>query len=227
MSMVICLRCRTPNPPGRIFCSACSNKLDMTNVDTGPRRLAWNERWYIRILPYAVPPLLLLLALPFLLRLWPVTDVVGRPAGTRVDAQRVTATLETLSTLQPNRRLDGVFSEGEINAFFKHGKAEALGYESIRVDAEASGLTVQLIRKERTFGISHTASYEITFVSSGPAIRPLRVRKGHGKLWGSARNRTVRALYHQVGGMPEWRAFAHLTRVAIEADRVAVEVRRD
>src|ERR1035437_2744940 len=99
---MLCSRCGNQNPLGRVFCTKCGTKLELSHM-TAEHVVEIKKSWtdpfirHWRLLAAAVVVLaMVLVALAF----WPQTMQIGKE-GTRVDGRKVDVGLASLRVLRP------------------------------------------------------------------------------------------------------------------------------
>jgi len=226
--MLVCRHCGAQNPLGRIFCSACGSKLDGTTMaPAGGGKGAWRDHWVWRFWKPFVFVVVVAIAIPLILARIPQTERIGAAPASKVGVQRVRVKLDAMAELKANRRLEVAFSESDLNAYFKYGKAQDLGFESVSVDIRPDAMQVRVVKVgKQILGFTIPVSYDFTFTPAGPAVRSGKVRKGSLTLMGASRFRPVTELYRVMAADRDWRAFDALKTIRMEADRVVCDVRR-
>ncbi len=136
-SVIVCPQCHQGNELGRIFCSRCGTKLDMTRMTRGNLGRSFDLPVFLRGAMRVVVCLVLLVLL--LLLVWP-TGLAGQRSG----ADEVTALLGQRQALahavQDKQAIKLEVSESALNAYLAatlksaHSNEEAVSAWMLRLD---------------------------------------------------------------------------------------------
>lgn len=189
---VKCSKCGRDNEISRLFCKYCGDKLDLSNVRTGPSIAGMGISLVKRLIRFAV--LLGLLAVLGLL-LWP-TEPSGL-IGTDEDARSLHGKLVTLDgAIRGGTYARSEVTEQEINAYLSallrppdiDGSASDTRFvaESVVVSLDEGSLTVHVLTSWRGLNVSYEIEGRPVWNESGFALDPQRVQLGHLTMPGAA-----------------------------------------
>jgi hypothetical protein len=186
--MLICKKCGSDNPLGRIFCGSCGSKLDMSDMTSDT--LADRQRESFLLTHYK--KMLLVLAILVLatigLALWPSTAVLGEE-GTSLGSSKVKQHMGLLLNLAPGQVVKLTVNEKDINGYLKHTKLRKSRYESCSTRLVSRGMSARLVRPLADvplgkFKLKLKISFDLRCVPAAGQVVVTGASVGHLPLWG-------------------------------------------
>ena len=229
--MLICKKCGIDNPLGRVFCTSCGTKLDLSDVTQEAVSEAVRVNWFVLHWRKFATGLVLLLLAMGVLAMIPVSGAIGE-SGTLGGGRRVERYLGHLSRLDAGRAVKASFSERDINGYFEFIKARNMpDYDRVSFDVATGHV---MIRLERTwfsltlFGLDWQpkASVELTCVPSVGGFVVRRARVGRLTVTGPLRTRLIRRLRLRMAKEKDWSGLNHVTQVEVFDGAIHVVARR-
>jgi len=229
--MIICKRCGNQNPLGRVFCTKCGTKLELSHM-TAEHVVEIKKRWsdpivqhWRKLAALVVAVVIILAALAF----WPQTSPIGKE-GTRVDGRRVDVGLSSLRIVRPGEVRNLEFTEQDINGYFKFFKTK-MGADSVSVSIQQGYFTARIIKPIATVPIPKVQidlkmSYDLVFVPYGRNIVPKKVFMGHLSLFDPMRTSVVRNIINMFARENEWTSLKNITDVKALPGKLALQSRK-
>ncbi|MGQ9663146.1 MAG: zinc-ribbon domain-containing protein [Kiritimatiellia bacterium] len=230
--MVVCERCGTKNPLGRVFCISCGTKLSLAGMRKDEvAEIQRESRIAAHLRGFAILALVIVLLL-CAVALWPNQKRLGA-SGTRVGATRVETRLRLIEQLPPGTRLgpEPALSEEDINGYLQFVVAEELKGVSASVSISKSVLRVKTIF---TLGdvvlgpIRVTPRYSVEGVWLGEGGR-LKLRNaviGHLPLPLFLSSSVAQGVVRVFQRLPEWNLFQHVKQVTLDDGKLGLTVER-
>ena len=224
--MVICNECGVENEIGRVFCSGCGVKLDLSAMTSDHVASLHKVPWYkeLKYLKYLAIIPVIIVVIPIWMRMSPVTAPIGE-MGNPVGRMRVIRALDTIKQVEAGELKDATLelSESDLNAFFRIGKAREMGYYSIRVDIVRGAVRIRALRPRRTFNlggkrIEPLKSIDMICVASRGKLVPVKVKVGH---LGAGRKAAM-PLIRDITKQDEWQLLSGVSELTLENDKLTV-----
>jgi hypothetical protein len=219
--MMICSKCGTDNPLGRVFCGSCGARLDLTLLTTEDihekGRIGFFAKHKRKLI---VLPLLLVLAVAGT-ALWPQTKPLGAAAATRaVDTQRKIDQLAAAGGTMMR-----TFEEAELNRYLAGRVGPG---ESCSVDLGPNVARLRLVRslanrKVLFLHLRVRVSFDLTLDTRAGNVRVAGASVGHLPLVGPL---SEAALWAYRPLLKDWqaRARAKSIKVTCVKDQAVVQV---
>jgi len=226
--MTICSNCGTENQLGRVFCTGCGAKLDLSGMSRDAVAAMMHVSWFRRHWPKLAGALVLLLVLYAGTFIWPRVDVIGeegRPAG----RARVATSVGLLGQAKGGavRSLEVEFNESDINGYFAYGKSRQMGLHSCSIDIAEGYFRIRLVRQLGNVNLKFIKwvpqiSYELLCVPVAGIVRPVKVRMGHAAAVGPLKSALIRKIWALMRAQREWEALTGASEVRAEKDKLVV-----
>lgn len=229
--MLICKKCGTENPLGRIFCGSCGEKLDLTHMSSGAvaeaQKVAWIRRHISKIVACVVIAVLVITGLA----LWPKTATIGKK-GTRLGGRRMEIAINSIERLRKGDLLGLDFTEKDINGYFEFFKTKKLKADSVSVSVRHGCMALRMVRtltrwQMSKFEIVPKISCDVLCVpEQGGRVKVSKASIGHLPLLGPAKMPVVRAMREIVAGQKEWAGFEYLADIKMDEEKVSVLIKK-
>ena len=232
--MIICKACGADNELGRVFCTSCGTKLDLSNMSRDTLGTMQQESWLRRFRGWIALGVLVLLAIPVVLAMWPQTELLGE-AGRPVGRMRVRDGLNTVQRHAANPQVRGFevsFAERDINGYFAYSKTGEMGLESVSVRVGDGAFRIRVVRKLAEVNLRFVKwvpqiSTDMLLVPIGPALRPRQVTVGRLRLIGPLRRPAIRGMWKRFSAQREWQALSSAaSEIRAESGQLIVVVAR-
>jgi hypothetical protein len=229
--MVICDKCGTENPLGRLFCGSCGARLDLSRMNSETVAESLKRSRFPHLFAKLLKVLLILLAGCVLLAVWPRTTPLGK-AGTRLGGQRVISALNAMARTSGGRTLGRDFSEEDVNGYFEHFKSEKMAGKAVSVRLLPGYFRVRIVQplttvKTSRFRLEPKASYELLCAPVGGTVRVLSASLGHLKCVGPMKTQVARRVHRLFAAEPEWATLARAEEIRAEEGKIWLNVRKD
>ncbi len=226
--VVVCQKCGTENPMGRVFCGNCGRKLEITRDGTHFKsKPEFNWKTVIKFLNWLVAPVMTIVVICTALRYWPNQIVL--PKGLeKSQADAVASQLQGIAEMRVGQSATVIFREDDVNAYFKYNRLENLGLEGCRVTFEKGFLELRT-RKRVEWSIGKWVprlSYDVLCMPFGKRLVIRKVSVGHLPLWGFGKKGTVRDVRRIFLDGPEHKLLKDVTGITIEKDEIHVSIKK-
>ncbi len=227
--MLFCQKCGNENQLGRVFCTKCGAKLDLSSITSDAvvesERVGWWSRHGRKLAGALVVLLLGLVVLAFV----PRTGRIGAE-GTRGGGRRVHNDLRALARL--SGEMEATFDESDINGYFEFFKTDELeNVDRVSVQVGPGYFTV---REERTlfelsvlnFNLRPKITREFMCVPRGGGrVLVRRVWLGRLRLLGPLRTRATRNLHGRVAEQNDWQGLGNVTDLRARDNSIQIKAR--
>ena len=142
--MLICKKCKTDNPLGRVFCNGCGGKLDlkhMSNAEvTKVQEVSWFQAHGAKLF-LLIPLLLIVLAV---LAMIPKSGTLGE-AGSRTDRRAIDRVIRSLKSPSVSGRPAEITEKG-ANIYAKEILAKKLKVDVLSVEIEEGYFRARIVQ---------------------------------------------------------------------------------
>jgi hypothetical protein len=229
--MIPCKRCGNENPLGRVFCTKCGTKLELTHM-TAEHVVEIKRRWsdpivqHWRKLAAAVAVVAVILVA---LALWPQTAQIGKE-GTRVDGRKVDIGLAGLRTLRTGEVRNLEFTEQDLNGYFKFFKTK-MGADSVSVSLQQGYFIVRIIKPIGTiptpqYKVELKMSYDLILVPYGGRVMPKTVSMGHLSLFDPVRTSILREIVVMFARENDWTNLRNISDVKALPGKLVLQAKK-
>jgi len=230
--MLICQKCGTDNPLGRVFCQSCGGKLDLSHMSQDVIvEVMQDKSWFARHWRKIALGVGLLVALLVVLAMIPTAGPLGE-SGTRVGGRRVESLLRQLGGLRSGQAVSATFDEKDVNGYLALVKADRLkdvGRASVDIQPGYARLHLQSEWFSFSlfgFELKPPKTYELTLVPAGAGcVGVVKARMGRLPLSGPFRRSLVRRLHRRMVQENDWKGLAFLAEVEMGNDQIKVVAR--
>lgn len=233
--MLTCPKCNTDNELGRVFCSSCGGKLDLTRMKREDVAEAQKPSLIRRLLPWVVIVAVVLVFAIAGLALWPVTGSIGKE-GDRKGGAYMARQLNVLNTLKENRSLKVSFTEENINGYLTFFKAEKLKVNSVSMSITNGCFSVRAVRtlgawkvfkyKDKSFNLTPTISIDLTCAVAGGKLSVSSASMGHLPLLGPARSPAVNAFQSAFAAEKDWACFKDASEIEAANGKLSFVIKK-
>lgn len=237
--MVLCKKCGNDNPLGRVFCTKCGTKLELTHMSADHVQEEV-KHWSDPIRKYWKYPagLVVVLILAMVgLALYPQSAKVGR-RGTRVDGREMEGWMNTMKAMKPGAAYTFEFREENINGYFEFFKTNAMAtaqFQRLSVQVTNGTCKVRVIRPLGSGAysiplvgqtVSPTLSYDLYLQAVGKTLRPYKVQMGHLTVNGPMRSSALMKILGFINAQPESAGLANITNIKLGPGKITVVARK-
>lgn len=207
--MIICKKCGTQNPLGRVFCQSCGTKLDLSAMSTDVVSEAVKVNWFVKHWTKFAILLVAILLIPVFLSLWSVQGAIGEK-GVRVKAKdAVERNLTLVTGLRAGQRVGPEFTEADINGYFENFENEKLKIDGFSVSIKKGLITARLLKsffkiKAGEYIVPIGFSYEVSCVPSSGRLLVGEARLGHLPLVGGTKSIASGAILKTLAADERW-----------------------
>lgn len=229
--MVVCPKCGTQNPLGRVFCISCGTRLDLSQMSSSQIDTMQKPKWTRHFRASRIVAVLVILVLALVgLAAWPKTGQFGT-MGTPSDGKRLQAQLNSLRLLRDGQTLGVTLTEMDINSHLRFFKLKRLNVDAFYVGLESGYAFVRIVRDLGKIGVASYSvnpklSMDLVCMPVGPRLVVRKATLGHLQLVGPARTMAVRRLYRMLGEEPEWGLLKDVDEVNVEEGRIELVVKK-
>jgi hypothetical protein len=226
--MIVCGGCGSENELGRVFCTQCGGKLDLSGMTSEviaeqAKRSFMAKHWLKFVIGVAVIILLI-----FGMTFWS-TGPLQSKVGTSVGARRVQSQMRSMAKLSRGRTVAYIFKEADINGFFKYGKGKDMELGEVTVRCTPDVLRIHVSDKmftQKIGGIvlSPGTTYDLAGITIGSNLIIGQAKKGHLGLIGPCKNGVVKKFYKKIAAKNGFDAFKYATAIKIEEGQIRVTV---
>lgn len=193
--MIVCSKCGKDNELGRVFCTSCGTKLDLTHMSkqaiAQSNKESWlSSHWKNFIL---VPLILIVLAVVGLV-LWPNTELIG---GKPVSASggKVERMIASLANLKAGQRIGPyIVTEQELNGYLEAVVVKKANLTSMKVKLSKELVTASIVKvfaeidsAKAKIKVPIAISCDAKCVPVGGKLKIAQASIGHMKLFGPLR----------------------------------------
>lgn len=228
--MLICGKCNTQNQLGRVFCSSCGAKLDLSNMGSEAIGAFQKKSTLARFWWIAPAVLGVIILVNLVLALWPASRLIGAE-GTRVGGRRVEQQLQAMLQAAPGQAILQEYTEKDINGYFQFFKDGKVGFDSVRVSVQPNAVVVRT--SSTLFKIplgkkplAMRLTYTVNAVPAGNQMHLVSASIGHLPALGPLRTMVFRKLYGNLSAQREWKGMANLGDIKAEAGKLKVLVNK-
>ncbi len=130
--MIICTNCEHDNDIGRVFCSECGAKLDLSMVNSDSVVEALKQTWIQKHWPKIAIGVAGIIVLIVGMGFWPYTVPLG-DEGDYTTKRRMMSQLRIFTSAPRGSVRSSRMTEAGINSYFRLEKAKEMGVDSISV----------------------------------------------------------------------------------------------
>ena len=224
----LCHKCGNDNDLGRVFCTRCGVKLDLSAVTSDRLAEVARPPWILRNAKWLILGAASILVLILVLAFWPASPLAKD--ATRRDGRAAEQKLGLLNQrYKMNESLTVNISEEEANGYLMLRKQKA-GVTSATIAFGQDSFLLRIIDKHGPWKlgpvrISPTYSWEIGGTVVAGQIWVRRASVGHLRLFGPAKKgRAQKALAFFKNDEQDRELFPKLTSVKFEEDRMILTV---
>ena len=230
--MVVCERCGTRNPLGRVFCISCGNKLSLAPMRKDEvLEIQRQSRFAGYLRGFAIFVLIVLLVMCGL-ALWPNQKRLGT-SGTRVGAARVENRLRLVEQLPQGAKLgpEPALSEEDINGYLQFVVAEKIRGLSASVSISKTDLRVRMVctLADLALGplrLTPRYSVESVWVAEGGGLKLRNAVIGHLPLPGFLSLPAARGVVRVFQRLREWELVRNVKQLALDDGKLGFTVER-
>lgn len=142
--MIICTKCGTDNPLGRVFCGKCGSKLDLKDMTSDKVVENIEVSWWSIHGKKIIILIVLILLTPLGLALWPSTQPIGK-AGDASKEGVLATKIRQVAAMRAGQAYSFAFPEDEVNGYAA-ARAAALGYKSLSIQVTAGATAVRAVK---------------------------------------------------------------------------------
>ena len=232
----ICDKCKLPNDLGRLFCTHCGAKLDLTNItdDLQREQTIIRRKGFFKLLLTGILILAALTAALVAIPAHPLSKIRAPDARTAATV-KVLAGLDALaaSSSSPPRAIDPPLTADDLNAWLVGPPTKTSGVRSMSVEFEQDAMRFRIVDALGPFtafnGKAHIPampySYELTGAATNGVFSVTGAKVGHFPLFGPLRRYAVDRIVLALQRQPrEWKLLKSLTNIRFEPGRVSATV---
>lgn len=143
--MIVCGKCGTENPLGRVFCGKCGTKLDLQHVTSEAVSDMVEKTFLQKHLKKFILVIVLLVLAVVAMAFIPQGATLGKP-GTAVDTRRTESMLKTGNAMS-SQAARVVFTEEMLNSYVDPNRAKTFGVDSITVSTKQAVVSVRIKKR--------------------------------------------------------------------------------
>lgn len=227
--MIICKKCGMDNQLGRVFCTSCGTKLDLTAMSSQSISSADKESWIGENWPklVLVPSLIIVVAVAGLV-LWPGRGV-GKDKNPSSSSRRVEGQIASLSNLKTGQRVGPyLVSQQDLNAYLvelaKKAKVTSMTVKLSKGLVDASMMNVVAVLGSGTNKVPIGISFDAVFVPEGGKLKIVRGSVGHLPLFGPLLKIAENAFIKAVAAEPKNTNLALIEEITVDDGKMSIIV---
>jgi len=220
--MIICGKCGVDNQLGRVFCTSCGAKLDLTNMSSQSITNTNKESWmkaHGKKLGWI--PVILLIALAGFV-MWPCQGVIGEK-GTPAGSKKVEGQLAFAASLKAGQKGGPiVLTEQDINGYIENVMQKKANVSSMSVSLKKGLVSVRMVREFVKLGpVPIALSCDAKCLPSGGQLQIAKASLGHVPLVGPLVKIAQRLLGGACASDPQLAGLASLEDLNVEDGKVS------
>jgi hypothetical protein len=228
--MITCSQCGGANDIGRVFCTTCGTKLELTALTNATIPITAKRGSAGRIFGVLIGLILLLVILVAGLCLVPNSSSLGKE-GSSSSGQNIVSPLRGLQGVKAGQSIGRLFREKDINGYLKRAVVKRIRVEDLSVDVKEGTLVVQMTKRIASFKlksvrISPTFTYQVSYKDEDGTLTAKSARIGLMPLFGPLKRFAVKPIEKPVMAQHEWKAFQYVKQVRAENDAIWIRVAR-
>ncbi|MFC1496967.1 zinc ribbon domain-containing protein [Verrucomicrobiota bacterium] len=229
--MILCDKCGAENELGRVFCTGCGSKLDLTNLSSEAVSESLRENWFLKHWKKFLYGVLVLLALVVALVFWPKVKPIGRK-GTHYNKRRLERQLRSFVAVGSKKSMSETLKEEDINGYFEYSKAEKIKADYVGFRVHDRFFAVRVVRPLWSWKISSLViepkiSYDLFCVPvQGGRVAVRKAWIGHLRLMGPWKNVAVKSVCNMVANEKEWKPFRSVTKLSASKGKLSVTIKK-
>lgn len=228
--MLKCPSCGNDNEFGRVFCTKCGAKLDLSQMNNNQIEDLGKKSATMSYWPVAVLAVIIIAIALVGLALWGRIDTLGQD-GVRSESRIIKNQLAMFRRLGNGQTMGAVFSEKQINSYLLVYKVQQLKLESFSVSVVPEALNIRLVHKYGPYGIGTFqkqiyVSLDLECVAEGNNLVVKSGAIGHMPLPGPLAVIPQKMVWGSVSASEEWGFFEALKEISLEEGRIKLHFER-
>lgn len=228
--MLTCNSCGADNDLGRVFCTGCGAKLDLSQMSSGEITDMGNQARVLSYWPIAIGVVVLIVLAIAGLALWPQADVLGEQ-GARSDAGVVKGQISFLKRMKPGASLGPSIKEKNLNAYLQNYVARDLGLSSLSASLLGGKMKVRSVRIYGPFGsgamkktISVSIDLDCAVEANSLVVKAGAI--GHLPLPGPLSSIPKGIISGLLDGKDDWKQMECVKEIVIEEGNIRIQASR-
>lgn len=210
---------------GRVFCSSCGGKLDLTAMTSEAVADSVRPSWFKRHWSKFLAVIIILLLAAAGLALWPSAKPIGA-AGKPVTGRRVQSDIKFLDRARKGQAIKRTFTEEGINGYFEFVAKRNLK-AIVTVDVQEKWCMVRMVRHLgeldlKFYKVAVRFSYDLKCSAVGGRLVVRGVKMGHLPVIAPFKTMIVKDVYKRVSALPEWKPMTSLSEISMADDKISV-----
>ncbi len=228
--MLICAKCGTENPLGRVFCGGCGKKLETSHVSSQDLTGSEADNWFIANIKYFVAAAIIAILVMVGMALWPSAGVVG-DVGSRLHGLRVERQLAGMKRVGSNMTVGPfTFVERDINGYLDM-KKDTWKIDAMSVDIKDDVFMVRIATTLfsiplGSMKVAPKVTYEMACSAFGDGIGIRSSKIGHLPLGGPFKRTPLKILYKIVSSDKNWAVFSNVDEIKVTEGKITVIIKK-
>lgn len=228
--MLVCTKCGTENPLGRVFCGACGKKLETDGISSDDLAGSEAGNWFVENSKYFMVAAFVVVLILLGLALWPNKVTMG-DAGSRVGGLRVERQISAIKRVRKGMTVGPFsFSEKDVNGFLESRKNK-WKVDSASVNFDEGSFSMRVVKTLVTIPagpvtVSPRITYEITCSAVGGSVGVRSAKVGHLSVGGPLKRIPLQKIYKMVSNESEWDDLAGIEEITINDGKISVVVKK-
>lgn len=223
--MIICTKCGMDNQLGRVFCTSCGTKLDLTHMSTQAIAKDNEESWMsLHWKQVVFLPLFLVVVLLVGLVFWPSAAGTGAK-GTPASGRRLEGVVSTLAKVNPALKMAPIaVSEAELNAYLENCVVSKGAASSFNIKLVKGLAIVHMSQDFVSIGSNATIglSFDAKCLPVGGTLQVAQASVGHMTLVGPMLKIAGKAFARALAAEPKHASLANINDIKIEDGKATI-----
>jgi len=220
--MLMCPACGTQNALGRVFCSQCGGKLDLTAMTSEAVAESVRPSWFKSHWKKLLVLFLLLLVGMVVLAAIPMSKPIGQ-AGKPVPGRNLQRDIGYLERSANKKR---TWTEEAVNGYLDHVAKHTIK-AGVSVDIEKGWCRVRMVRKLgkldlKFYEVDVSISYDLKCVPRGGRLFVRGAKIGMMPLFPPFKTMVVKDVHKRLSSLKEWKTVSSLSQITMADDKVTV-----
>jgi len=223
------MKCGMDNQLGRVFCTSCGTKLDLSRMSTqtiaDSNKESWLSLHWQKLVFY---PVLIIILLPVGFMMWPRVDVIGTK-GTQAGNRKIEIQIAALANLKTGQKSSYLVSEEDLNSYFQTTLVKQARVSSMSVNLSKGLVIVRMAKVFYDLGAGKTKiplalSIDAKCVPVGGKLRIGQAWVGHLKLAGPLVKIAEKAFSFVFASEPKLANLNGIEEITVDDGKLSVTV---